>query len=110
MIEWDRGSIERLCGGCTDEERLLDIRFVKRWEYKALKRTSDGRHVWIYWRLSKRHCGNWELVDRSQRTLIRPFQERFPQGAPTRDAVNCLGIPVDEAEAWNRRDLLSTAN
>lgn len=106
MIEWDFDTIERLCGGETDEERLLDIRFVRPWEYRALKKTSDGKQVWIHWRLSKRHCGNWGLVDPNQAALIRPFRERFPNGVPARGAVDCLGGPIDETERWERRDLL----
>ena len=62
MIEWDFGTIDILCGGDTEDDRLLDIRFIKKWEYKALKKTSDGKHVWIHWKLSKRHCGNWMLA------------------------------------------------
>ena len=104
MIEWDYGTIERLCGGDTEEDRLLEIRFVRPWEYKALKRTEDGTKVWLHWKLSKRHCGNWMLVDPSQRALIRPFEARFPNGAPLRGAVSCLGTPIDENEKYRRRD------
>lgn len=102
MIEWDCGTIERLCGGDTEEERLLEIRFIRQWVYKALKKTRDGKLVWIHWRLSKRHCGNWTLVDPAQVALIRPFQQRFPSGAPKRGAVDCLGVPIDESESWIR--------
>lgn len=98
MIEWDYGTIDRLCGGDTVEDRLLEIRFVRQWEYKALKRTEDGTQVWLHWKLSKRHCGNWRLVDPSQHALIRPFEARFPNGAPHRDSVSCLGFPIDYAE------------
>lgn len=62
MIEWDYGTIDRLCGGDTEEHRLLDIRFVKQWEYETLKRTPDGKEVWLHWKLSKRRCGNWVLT------------------------------------------------
>jgi hypothetical protein len=104
-IEWDFGTIENLCGGDTEKERLLEIRFIKKWEYKALKRTGDGKQVWIHWRLSKRHCGNWSLVDRAQAALIRPLDERFPNGVPDRGAVDCFGLPIDESEAARRLDL-----
>jgi hypothetical protein len=104
MIEWDYGTIERLCGGDTGEDRLLEIRFVKQWEYKALKRTPDGDKVWLHWKLSKRHCGNWMLVDKPKGFVIRPFEIRFPNGAPHRQAVSCLGIPIDENEKYKRRD------
>jgi hypothetical protein len=105
MIEWDRGTIERLCGG-DNEERLLEIRFVREWEYQALKRTADGQQVWLHWKLSKRHCGNWTLADPSQYALIRPFAVRFPQGAPPRNAVDCLGALVDENESFRWKDKL----
>ena len=104
VIEWDFGTIDRLCGGDTEEDRLLQIKFVKQWEYKALKRTPDGKEVWLHWKPSKRECGNWGLVDPTQRALIRPFKLRFPNGAPYREAVSCLGIPIDENEAYKRRD------
>lgn len=104
MIEWDYGTIDRLCGGDTEEDRLLEIRFVKQWEYKALKRTPDGKEVWLHWKLSKRHCGNWMLVDPPQHAVIRPFERRFPDGAPHRQAVYCLGNPIDENEMYKRRD------
>jgi hypothetical protein len=103
-IEWDYGTIDRLCGGDTEEDRLLDIQLVKQWEYRALKRTPDGKEVWIHWNLSKRECGNWMLVDPSQRSLIRPFTMRFPNGAPHREAVSCVGIPIDESEMFKGRD------
>lgn len=93
-IEWDRETIHRLCGGETAEDRLLDIQFVKEWEYKALKPTADGKNVWIHWRLTKRHCGNWMLVDPSQRSLIRPVELRFPNGLPPRQGYSCLGLPT----------------
>ena len=109
MIEWDQGTIDRLCGGDSEEERLLEIRFVRQWEYKALKRTPDGEQVWIHWKLSKRHCGNWMLVDRSQAALIRPFAVRFPNGAPERRAFSCLGIPIDENAKYQHRDALAEA-
>ena len=95
MIEWDFGTIDRLCGGDTDDDQLLDIKFVREWEYKALKKTGDGKHVWIHWKLSKRHCGNWTLVDRTQWALIRPFELRFPNGAPHGQGFSCVGIPLD---------------
>ena len=105
MIAWDHGTIERLCGGDTEEDRLLDIQFVKQWEYKALKKTSDGKEVWLHWKLSKRHCGNWMLIGPPEAgTLIRPFNERFPNGAPNRQTVNCIGQPIDETDYWIRRD------
>src|SRR5262245_25187438 len=69
VIQWDFDTIERLCGGDTEEERLLDVRFVREWEYEALKKTPDGDPVWIHWKLSRRHCGNWMLVDQNQRSL-----------------------------------------
>jgi hypothetical protein len=105
MIEWDRGTIERLCGGENDE-RLLEIRFVREWEYLALKRMPDGQQVWLHWKLSKRHCGNWTLADPSQYASIRPFSVRFPQGAPPRNAVDCLGEPIDENESYSWLDEL----
>ena len=92
VIEWDFGTIDRLCGGDTDADRLLAIRFVKKWEYKALKQTDDGRQVWLHWKLSKRHCGNWMRVDKTG-VQIRPFEVRFPNGAPRRQGVSCIGIP-----------------
>lgn len=104
MIEWDYGTVDRLCGGDTEEDRLLEIRFVRQWEYKALKSTRDGKEVWFHWKLSKRHCGNWMLVDPSQQAQIRPFEVRFPNGSPRRDAVSCLGIPIDENEKHQLRD------
>lgn len=104
MIEWDYGTIDRLCGGDTEQERLLEIRFVKPWEYKALKRTPDGTHVWLHWKLSKRHCGNWMLIDAPDGFVLQPFEVRFPKGAPPRGAVSCLGISVDENEKYKRRD------
>ena len=94
-IEWDFGTIDRMCGGDTEDDRLLEIRFIKQWEYKALKKTSDGKHVWIHWKLSKRHCGNWMLVDKTEWALIRPFELRFPNGASHRQGFSCLGIPLD---------------
>jgi hypothetical protein len=94
VIAWDFGTIERLCGGETEEERLLDIEFLKEWEYKALKKTRDGKQVWIHWKLSKRHCGNWMLVDWSQMALIGPIEVRFPNGPPRRHGFDCLGQPV----------------
>lgn len=94
MIAWDFGTIERLCGGDTEEERLLDIKFLKEWEYKALKKTRDGKQVWIHWRLSSRHCGNWILADRSQEALIRPIEVRFPNGPHRRHGFDCVGNPV----------------
>jgi hypothetical protein len=109
MIEWDYGTIERMCGGDTDEDRLLEIRFIREWEYKALKRTSDGDEVWMHWKLSKRHCGNWSLIDSDQYVLIRPFEVRFPEGAPDRNAVNCLGVSIDENERYKRQDELREA-
>ena len=104
MIEWDYGTINRLCGGDTEEDRLLKIRFVKQWEYNALKRTPDGKEVWLHWKLTKRHCGNWMLVDKPKGFAIRPFEIRFPNGAPPRGAVSCLGISIDENEQHQRRD------
>ncbi len=95
-IEWDRGTIERLCGGDTADDRLVDIQFIKEWEYKAFKKSTAGQPVWFHWRLSKRPCGNWYLVDRSEGATIRPFDERFPHGVPKRAAFNCLGQPVEE--------------
>jgi hypothetical protein len=106
MIRWDYATIERLCGGDTPEDRLLDIRFVKQWEYEALKQTSDGKRVWIRWKLSKRHCGNWMLVDPSQSALIRPFKVRFPNGAPPRGGVDCLGGPVNESNIGQQIDFV----
>ncbi len=96
MIEWDYGTINRLCGGDTEQDRLLEIRFVKRWEYMALKRTPDGKEVWLHWKLSKRHCGNWMLLNQPDGFVNRPIEVRFPNGVPKRNAVSCLGIPVDE--------------
>ena len=109
MIEWDYGTIDRLCGGDTEQDRLLEIRFVNQWEYKALKRTPDGKGVWLHWKLSKRHCGNWMLVNKPDGFVIRPFEVRFPNGASPRDAVSCLGIPIDENETYKRRDELLQA-
>jgi hypothetical protein len=103
-IEWDYGTIDRLCGGDTEEDRLLEIRFVKRWEYKALKRTPDGKEVWLHWKVTKRHCGNWMLIGGSKGAVIRPFKVRFPNGAPQRNAVSCVGEPIDENEKYIRRD------
>jgi hypothetical protein len=95
MIAWDFGTIDRLCGGDTDEERLLEIRFIREWEYKALKKTKGGEPVWLHWKLSKRpYCGNWMLVDRSQSDLIRPIEVRFPNGPPRRLGMDCVGSPV----------------
>lgn len=96
MIEWDYGTINRLCGGDTVQDRLLEIRFVKRWEYMALKRTPDGKKVWLHWKLSKRHCGNWMLLNQPDGFVNRPIEVRFPNGVPKRDAASCLGIPIDE--------------
>ena len=104
MIEWDFGTIERLCGGDTEEERLLEIRFIKEWEYKALKRTRDGKTAWIHWQLSKRDCGNWTVTKKPEGLVIRRFDVRFPNGAPPRDSFSCLGDPVDENEYFRRRD------
>lgn len=103
-IEWDIGTIDRMCGGDTEEDRLLKIRFIKPWEYKALKRLPDGKEVWLHWQLSKRYCGNWMLVDRPEGFEIRPFEVRFPNGAPPRNAVSCVGTPIDENEMYKRRD------
>ena len=94
----------RLCGGDTENDRLLDVWFVKKWEYKALKKTSDGEHVWLHWKLSKRHCGNWMLVDKPQGVVIRPFELRFPNGAPHRQGFSCVGIPLDSASWIQRRE------
>jgi hypothetical protein len=110
MLEWDFGTIDRLCGGDTEEDRLLDIRFVKQWEYKALKRTPDGKEVWLHWKLTKRHCGNWMRVDRSPHVVIRPFAVRFPNGAPIRGAVSCVGTTIDENEKYRWRDALTEAH
>ena len=109
MIEWDYGTIDRLCGGDTEEHRLLDIRFVKQWEYETLKRTPDGKEVWLHWKLSKRRCGNWVLINRPKGFVIPPFETRFPNGAPQRDAVSCLGLAIDENEKFKHRDKLQEA-
>jgi hypothetical protein len=101
MIQWDFGAIDRLCGGDTEEERLIDIQFIRQWEYKALKKTEDGTEVWMHWKLSKRHCGNWMLADPMQRSFIRPFKLRFPNGAPHREAFSCVGAPIHENETRN---------
>jgi hypothetical protein len=96
FIEWDRGSIHRVFGGEAEEDRIRKIEFVRRWEYKALKRTSDGKNVWLHVKLSKRHCGNWMLVDQNQSDLVRPLEARYPNGLPPRaGAVDCLEIPLD---------------
>lgn len=108
VIEWDYGSIDRLCGGDREQDRLLEIRFVKQWEYKALKRAPDGKEVWLRWKLSKRHCGNWMLVNKPDGLVIRPFTVRFPNGVPPRDAVSCLGVPIDENEMYKCRDEMLT--
>ena len=92
MIEWDYGTIDRLCGGDTEADRLLEIRFIKQWEYKALKQTSNGKEVWIHWKLSKRRCGNWMLVDKPKGFVIQPMELRFPKGVPHRQGFSCLGI------------------
>jgi hypothetical protein len=94
MIEWDIGTIERMCGGDTEADRLLEVRFIKKWEYNALKKTSAGKQVWLHWKLSKRRCGNWGLVDKPQEVAIRPFELRFPNGAPYRQRCSCLGFEV----------------
>ena len=102
MIEWDFGTIDRLCGGDTENDRLLDVWFVKKWEYKALKKTSDGEHVWLHWKLSKRQCGNWMLIEKPQGYVIPPIELRFPNGVPHRRAVSCLGIPLVASKIPNR--------
>ncbi len=104
MIEWDFGTIELLCGGDTEDDRLLDIRFVKKWEYKALKKTTDGKPVWLRWKLTKRHCGNWMLIEKPLGVVIRPYELRFPNGAPHRQGVSCLGTPTDSASWIQRRE------
>jgi hypothetical protein len=48
------------------------------------------------------------LVDMPDGFVIRPFEARFPNGAPPRDAVSCLGIPIDENEKYRRRDEMLT--
>jgi hypothetical protein len=99
-IAWDEGSIQELFGGSTDTDRLTRIEFVRRWEYRALKPTPDGKGVWLNITLSKRHCGNWMLADRRQRNLIRPFHLRHPHGVPDRGGIDCSGTPT----ATYRRD------
>lgn len=94
MIRWDFGTIERLCGGETEEDRLLEILWIRDWEYKALKKTEGGQQVWMHWKLTKRHCGNWMLVDQNQRNLIRPLELRFPNGVPPRHGFDCAGNPT----------------
>ncbi len=95
MIEWDFGSIHEAFGGSPDEDRLLEIVFLREWEYLALKPTSDGSGVWLHVKLSKRHCGNLMLVDPQQRDLIRPFELRYPEGlVHRRGAVSCIGEPI----------------
>jgi hypothetical protein len=95
-IEWDKVSIQRNFGGEAHEDRIQQIEFLKEWEYRALKRTGDGKDVWLHLALSKRHCGNWGLVNPDQRDLVRPLEVRYPDGLPRREgAANCFGAPLD---------------
>ena len=96
LIEWDYESIDRFFGGEAEEDRFQKIEVIKEWEYRALKRTRGGKDVWLHVKLSKRHCGNWMLVDPNQRDLLRPLELRWPNGLPHRPgAVSCLGIPLN---------------
>ena len=91
FIQWDCGTIERIYGGETEEDRLLEIKFIKKWEYKALKKSQDGEPVWLHLKLTQRHCGNWMLADPDQASLIRPVELRFPNGVPPRHGFDCFG-------------------
>jgi hypothetical protein len=99
MIEWDTESIQEMFGGPAEEDHILQVKFVKEWEYKALKKTQDGRGVWLHLSLSKRYCGNWMFVDQSQRNLIRPIHLRYPDGLPQRlGGVPCSGVVPESAK------------
>jgi len=99
MIEWDAVSIQEMFGGTAEEDRISNIKFIREWEYEAFKQTADGKGVWLRVALSKRHCGNWILVDRTQRDLIRPSHLRYPRGLPRRaGGVWCDGIPMDQVQ------------
>src|SRR5262245_9866294 len=96
MITWDTESIQIAFGGTAAVDRITQVKFVKEWEYLALKPTAGGKNVWLHVTLSKRHCGNLMLTDPTQRDFIRPFEARYPDGPPHRPgAVNCAGFPVD---------------
>jgi hypothetical protein len=99
MIRWDTESIQEMYGGSAEEDRILQVNFLKEWEYKALKQTKDGKGVWLHIKLSKRYCGNLMLVDPTQRNLIRPFHLRHPEGLPRRTGgFSCFGVISDPAE------------
>jgi hypothetical protein len=99
MIEWDAVSIQEMFGGTAEGDRISQIKFIREWEYEAFKQTSDGKGVWLRVVLSKRYCGNWMLVDQTQRDLIRPFHLRYPHGLPHRPgAVWCGGISASHGE------------
>ena len=68
-------------GGSTKEERLLKVEFISDLEYRALKRTPDGHHVWLHISLSKLHCGNWTINPPEHWQLIRPYEVRYPERA-----------------------------
>src|SRR5262245_21776927 len=67
MIAWDAESIQSAFGGTAAEDRITQVKFVKEWEYLALKPTAGGNNVWLHVTLSKRHCGNLMLTDPMQR-------------------------------------------
>jgi hypothetical protein len=99
MIEWDAVSIQEMFGGTADEDRISQIKFIREWEYEAFKQTADGKGVWLRVALSKRYCGNWMLVDQTQRDLIRPVHLRYPHGLPHRPGgVSCAGISASHGE------------
>jgi hypothetical protein len=87
-----------MCGGDTEEDRLTEIRFLRQWEYLAIRRAPDGTEMWWHWKLSKRHCGNWYQIAASENAFARPFRERFPNGAPRRQGFDCLGFPVEDSD------------
>lgn len=92
FIDRDFLAIQLSFGGSTELDRIREIRFIREWEYLALKPTADGRGVWLRIKIGRRpdktHCCNMWLVDPGGArapvppNLIRPIEDRFPGGVP----------------------------